>query len=164
MRNCKRCNGKGSYDYFGEERTCSRCGGRGTFDEPDYAAIFKAVTTSRGAAKGRRRFRAGKPPAADGDPRVYFVWRLARFHGGADVTMPVWAMTLNDGDPYEPELDAFASDLARRVFGTDLAAAYRWAGALGGDVQVPDGLPASAYSCGPVADGNKPAEEAGELH
>jgi len=147
-RTCERCKGTG-VSCLGN--TCRLCGGTGKIDPPDVEAITKAITTSRGASKGKRRFRASKPK--EGGPRAYYVWRMARFHGGADVSMPVCAMMDIEGDPFEPELDALASEVAKVVFGTDKAAAYRWANALGHDLSVPDGMPASAYPGGPVHDG-----------
>ena len=90
---------------------------------------------------------------------------MARFHGGADVTMPVCASMDVAGDPFVDVLDIIADRVAQRVYGTDKAAAYRWGSALfGSDMKVPDGMPASAYSCGPVVlDGDKPEEEMMEL-
>ncbi len=32
-----------------------------------------------------------EPVVARPEKRAYFVWRLARFHGGADVTLPITA-------------------------------------------------------------------------
>ncbi len=133
---------------------------------PNWKEILNLIT--KPSKTGKRAFRKSKPDfvnehANRNEGRAYFVWRLVRFHGGADVTMPVCAMGAITGDPYEPELDYFASELAKRFFGTDMAAAYRWAGALGHNVIVPDSMPASAHSCGPVADENKPEMETMEL-
>lgn len=149
--------------------TCSTCGGLGVLPIPDFAAIFDAVTTKRGATPGGVRFRKSPPElwkqSNQGIPnrRAYYVWRMARFHGGADVTMPMMADLFCGRDAWKNELDAYASALATKVYGTDMAAAYRWAHALGGYVVAPAGLPATAYPGGPVQDGNKPGFEKEEL-
>lgn len=148
-------------------RQCSTCQGRGEMPQPDWSAIFEAVTTKRGAEKGNRKFRASPPEAwkqsslGIANRRAYYVWRLTRFHGGADVTMPISAMTYAGKDAWLPELEYYASQLAKKVYGTDLAAAHRWFNALGGQLNV-KGLPTSAYSGGPVHDDNKPSFESQE--
>lgn len=63
--------------------------------------------------------------------RAYYVWRLARFHGGKDVTMPVMANIMVHGDPELKGLDEMAEWYARKEFGTDMAAAIRWSRVLG---------------------------------
>ncbi len=169
QRNCTSCKGAGKREtiYLAltgatiPERPCHSCDGSGTFVAVDVPAILEAI-------KGRKGLRT-KPPDCYGtsrttaNTRAYYVWRLARFHGGVDVTMPVMASTLIAGDPFLAELDALADAVARRVYGTDRAAAFRWANALGGSVAVPDGLPPTAYACGPVLMAEKPEEEMGEL-
>ena len=159
-RECKSCKGTGKLSY--SDNPCVTCNGEKTVEAPDVQSILALI-------KGRKGLRSKAPDihGANWTPlnlRAYYVWRMARFHGGMDVTMPVTATTLVHGDPFVPELGALAEAVAKRVYGTDMAAAYRWAGALGGSVTVPDGMPASAYSCGPVVlDGNKPEEEMAEL-
>lgn len=144
--------------------TCNTCEGRGVMPCPDFDAIFTAVTTTRGAEKGNRAFRKSAPEGWKqsnrglANRRAYYCWRMARFHGGADVTMPMVASLYAGNDAFRPELDAYAEALARKVFGTDLAAAHRWHNALGGNINM-QGLPPSAYSGGPVHDGNKPGFE-----
>jgi len=62
----------------------------------------------------------------------------------------MYAMLFSGDDPYLPVLDALADIVAKKAFGTDLAAAFRWGNALGMiDVPAPDGLPATAYAGGP---------------
>lgn len=162
-RECKRCKGAGqSFSkgfttnegkvYEDTWRKCYACDGRGHFDKPNYLAIWAAI-------KGRKGLRSARPK----EDRPYYVWRLARFHGGADVTMPVGASLAAQGDPYREELERMADLVAKHVFGTDLAAAHRWGRALGYLDRDMPGLPASAYSGGPVADRDKPIEEALEL-
>lgn len=149
MRQCKACKGSGE----GLSGPCLTCSGKGMVEAPDGLAILKQVL-------GRKGLRSKRPS----DPRAYYVWRLARFHGGADVTMPALASMLIWGDPYRAELDELAEAVARAVFGTDLAAAHRWGQALGWfDRELP-GLPATAYRGGPVLQRpDKPEEERAEL-
>ena len=152
-----------------ETRQCYCCEGRKTFDAPNVAAICDAVLTNATKAGKARRFRASLPsPYARGSgskhdtARVYYVWSMARFHGGADVTMPMTASMAIAGDPFRAELNFIAENVAKRAFGTDLAGTVRWSGLLGKALDVP-GLPASAYQGGPVADENKPDFERAEL-
>jgi hypothetical protein len=70
--------------------------------------------------------------------------------------MPMTADSVTSGDPFKPELDAMADMVAKKVFGTNMAAAYRWGNLLFGEVDVPKDQPDSARSGGPVADENKP--------
>ena len=164
IRNCKSCKGSGNTFQDGTvvaERACVSCDGRGTFPEIDAPAIIEAI-------KGRKGLRSKAPDCYGANHtvsniRAYYVWRMARFHGGVDVTMPVVAGIMVNGDPYTKELDALADAVAKRVFGTDLAAAYRWGNLLVGEIAVPDGMPATAYSCGPVLTAEKPEEEMAEL-
>lgn len=159
-RDCKRCKGTGKVDgWHGESRDCRCCKGTGKFSEPDFSAILELITTKRGAKDGKRKFRASCTKnlthySNQTEARAYFVWRMVRFHSGQDVTMPVMASLAITGDSFEPELDAFASAIAKRAFGTDMAGAMRWAGLLGGipENAKPAGLPASAYEGGPVSD------------
>jgi len=165
MRTCTKCKGSKTQFFAGftaldgtvyADRTtkCHYCDGAGEFSAPDYHSIL-------GAIKGRNpgKLRSARPK----DRRAYYVWRMARFHGGADVTMPIGATMDAAGDPYQPELEKLSEMVARRVFRTDMAAAHRWGRALGYlDRDLP-GLPASAYSGGPVADADKPLEELAEL-
>ena len=158
--NCTRCNGTGKNKYDG--RTCYACDGKGQFPAPDYKQILKALLVNR---KGKQTFRASAPKGRETaeQKRIYYVWRLTRFHGGADVTMPVMAETCISGDPYAKELDKFAGMVAQRVYGTQMAAAYRWGSIFGAVKSVPAGLPGSAYPGGMATDENKPLEELAEI-
>ena len=159
---CSTCNGEGTRQPYGDlpRRTCYSCDGTGSFQLPDLQTILKQI---KGRKKGTLR---SKRPE---DSRAYYVWRLARFHGGADVTMPVTAFSYVSGDPYVPYLDAVSEAVANAVYGTDKAAAIRWAHAMGHEVSDAylDGsqvVPPSAMPGGPVVmDGNKPYMEAAEL-
>lgn len=134
--NCTRCKGVGKVPSLAaimkeegkenELRECYNCKGVGTFDRPDFDAIFDRIVTTR---KGKRSIRSTKPK--DADDRTYYVWRLARFHGGIDVTLPVMATMGLNGDPYESALDEFASVMAKQFYGSDIVGAMRWRTALG---------------------------------
>lgn len=171
-RNCTSCKGSGITKGFtyGEtiypDKPCYSCDGKGTFASPDFRQIVELIT--KPSKTGKRQFRKSKPSFENEfknrhESRAYFVWRMVRFHGGADVTMPVCATSAISGDPFFDEMDYFAQYLAKKVFGTDMAAAYRWSNALGHSVPVPDNQPASAFSCGPVADEHKPEFEQAEM-
>lgn len=155
---CDRCEGTALTRPIGSipARACPFCGGGGRFHAVDVPALLKLV-------KGRKAgaLRSKRPESA----RAYYVWRMARFHGGADVTMPMQATFEVIGDPYTPYLDLIADKVAKQVYGTDLAGATRWARAMGMDV-IDTGapLPATAMIGGPVVtDRNKPYSEAPEL-
>jgi len=171
-RPCTRCKGTKvvhnqwakDNGYEGPEgRPCTGCRAKGEFPGLDVKAVVDALFTSRGPKRFRKSYTSTKGFSDGFEARVYYVWRLARFHGGQDVTMPVTADLVVRSDPFKPELDRLSEEVAKRVFGTDMAAAYRWAGALGYNVTVPAGQPAAAYAGGPVADENKPAWEQLEL-
>jgi hypothetical protein len=136
-------------------RQCPHCDGVGSFAAVDVPALLKLV-------KGRKpgTLRSKRPDAS----RAYYVWRLARFHGGVDVTMPMQATFEVSGDPYIPLLDVVADKVAEAVYGTCRAGSSRWAAAMGYELAPEPGLPATAYPCGPVVtDGSKPYSEQLEL-
>ena len=91
-RDCPRCKGVGtqfceafSYGdthYPSRVETCYCCKGDGKFKAPVIAEIL-------GEIRGRKGLRSKRP---DGR-RAYYVWRMARFHGGVDVTMPMCAVS-----------------------------------------------------------------------
>ncbi len=167
-RTCLGCKGSGRHvrepftfsdretgkviDYPKKITVCLGCNGAGTFPPLDVAALRAEIT-------GRRGLMSIRPKS----PRGYYVWRIARFSGGADVTMPIMASVGVRHDPFKRELDVLADAVAREVFGTDVAAAHRWGRALGHLGRDLPGLPASAYPSGPVADEDKPEEEGEEL-
>lgn len=154
-RTCTRCKGEGSYQIGGLPQAfkCHGCEGRGHFLPVEVDSILSEI-------KGRKGLRSKRPDSK----RAYYVWRLARFHGGVDVTMPVCAMMDVGGDPFRAELDQLAEAVAKHVFGTDMAAAYRWSGLLyTSKGPTPAGLPATAYANGPVIMAEKPESELVEL-
>jgi len=177
-RDCKRCKGtktatKWIYDPITKKgdfgpAPCDECNATGMISKPDFDNIFQVITKKvKGSEK--RAFRTGKPKFENEhknqeEGRAYYVWRMVRFHSGQDVTMPVVASMCVTYDPFERELDAFASYVAKGAFGTDLAGATRWARALGYEVRDTPNLPASAQSGGPVVlDNDKPPAEHPEL-
>jgi hypothetical protein len=161
-RNCKRCNGSGftvreAFSYEGrsypeERKPCFSCDGKGFFLPPNVDTIIDQNI-------GRKGLRSKRPD----DFRAYYVWRMARFHGGKDVTIPMSASLEVRSDPFREELNLIADSVAAKVFGTSMAGAHRWGRALGYLNQDVPGLPDSAYNSGPVADEDKPEEEMLEL-
>ena len=149
-RTCKKCDGTKRSKFF--DAACHYCRGIGHFLPIDTDNILNLIA-------GRKGLCSKRPD----DARAYYVWRMARFHGGVDVTMPMTAMSGVSGDAFLPELDKLADAVARRVFGTDMAAAHRWSGLLGAPLPRIEGLPATAYSCGPVVTTEKPECEILEL-
>ena len=130
-RNCERCNGKGkTADILDKAKqiACYKCEGVGTFQAPDEQAIRAEILATRGKNKGKLKASLASNKAS---ARAYYVWRMARFHGGADVTLPIMAGMLTGADPFREELDALADVVARESFGTDMMAAKRWGRALG---------------------------------
>jgi hypothetical protein len=142
---CTVCKGTGKrIDWKGQEKACYACEGAGMFQNP-----MKEKDAILSACKGRgERLRSSRPPYAKG-ARAYYVWRLARFHGGIDVRLPMMAGLDVHGDPYVDILDLMADAVAQRFCGTDMAAAYRWGLAMGSVNEIPKGLPATAYPGGP---------------
>jgi len=143
-RSCTQCKGekvnhsKGftSLDgvvYPDETRPCYCCEGRGTFPEVDAPAILAGLIASKGKNKGKLRASLVSPLRSEGitAARTYYVWRLARFHGGKDCTLPITADMVVRGDPFKKELDLIADQVAKAAFGTDLAGTARWAKAFG---------------------------------
>jgi hypothetical protein len=144
MRPCIQCNGSKIIKHSGfvsldgtvyPEATysCSSCNGRGEFPEVDESEIRDLIIVKQGKTKGKLKsslklngrytdYRAA---------RAYFVWRLARFHGGIDVTLPMTAETISRGDPYKDHLDTLADIIAKESFGTNMAGAIRWGRAFG---------------------------------
>lgn len=162
---CLRCNGskltiheawtsQNGTHYPRREQPCIWCDGVGHYLKPDLGSLVKAI-------KGRKpgTLRSKRPD----DTRAYFVWRMARFHTGADVTMPMTAQMDISSDPYKDLLDAWAELVAEKLTGHTSAGRARWRSAMYGEAPQERYLPESAYPGGPVADTHKPETELYEL-
>lgn len=162
---CGRCNGTKIIVYEGftaldgtvyptKEKPCLWCDGLGYFTKPNIIELVKAV-------KGRKpgKLRSKRPD----DSRAYFIWRMARFHTGADVCLPMTAQMEVAGDPYRDLLELVAEMLAERLTGHGSAGRARWQAAMYGTAPQERYLPEAAYPGGPVADSDKPLEELLEL-
>lgn len=162
VRACTGCNGAGyklkdGFSYVtenGEHRShptrwevCYCCDGAGWFHAPRPSNLIQQVKGSK-----PRTLRSKRPD----DARPYFVWRLARFHGGKDVCLPMGAETDIAGDHYRDVLDELAELIAKAYFGSGNVGAARWQQAMYGSHSFDD-LP--AHLDGPAHDGCKPPEE-----
>lgn len=143
MKDCKACKGAGflvssaftSLDgvhYPESSRKCNACDGRKQFPEVNETAIREAIMATRGKNKGKLRsvMTSDFSGSIDG-ARAYYVWRLARWHGGKDMTMPMNADLASRGDPYKDDLEKIASAVAKESFGSDMRAALTWGRAFG---------------------------------
>ncbi len=145
-RDCTRCKGVGTTfskgftygdkTYPDKTETCSRCKGEKQYPAPKWDKILEQITTGRGLKDGKRKMLASFPSKlnhySDREAaRAYYVWRNARFHGGKDMTMPMTADMVIGGDPFQKELLKLSEIVAIKFFGTDMAAAHRWARAFG---------------------------------
>jgi hypothetical protein len=136
---CKGCKGTGKrYSrgfvadngrvYLSKFDTCSSCEGAGYFPDLNkdwIEQILKLILVKQGKNKGKLKTAA---PPRDGliGYRAYYVWRLARFHGGADVTMPMMADLFTRNDPMKDQLDQMSEVVAKATFGTDMGAVNAW--------------------------------------
>lgn len=129
---CKLCNGTKviTFQLSGSSYTCRSCN-EGYFSPPDKAKILSLIIAGQGKNKGKLRASMTSEMKDKEKARAYYVWRLARFHGGKDMTMPVMADLGVRGDPYKDELEKMADEVAKEYLGTDKAAALRWGRALG---------------------------------
>lgn len=153
---CPSCEGTGKRERFGTGQIidCYECNGAGKFMAPNWSEIIGILF--RTMKDGKKRWKAKAPnwrkmPDPLG-PRCYFVWRMARFDGGKDVTLPVGASMTLGRDPYRDELEAFASMIAAAVFGSNKRGHARWHYALTGNVT-------EGFVDGPTYDEDKPAYE-----
>lgn len=128
-RLCKRCKKGRRVAWDGREETCRECDGTGYFTALDEAAIRLSLKSHKGAVRSTPPF--GSQMGDNHKRRCYYVWRMARFNGGVDMTMPVVAMMWGGDDAYKAELDTLADTLAQEAFGTDMAGTTRWGRALG---------------------------------
>lgn len=133
MRNCTRCQGTGKYSILNDPvKACLYCQ-EGNFPEINEDEIMSLIMVSRGKNKGKLRASMTSPVRSDGivKNRAYYIWRMARFHAGIDVTMPVMASTCITGDPYRKELDDLSDKVAMNNFGDRMAGAMIWGRAMG---------------------------------
>ncbi len=154
---CGRCKGTGidkGYtfeSYSRPDRPCYICEGTKTLPGFDPLPLAKGCFVIDKKTDQPKRWKRSAPSkmqhrkSGTDAARVYYLWRMARFHGGADVTMPMEAMTVTSGDPCVPLLDVLAESLARAIYGSDRAAAYRW-GRLLKDASLPEYPPGVALS------------------
>lgn len=118
--------------YPRTEKPCHACEGRGDFPPVNINAIMAAIVPKQGKNKGSLRATMTAPYRGTvNDARAYYTWRLARFHGGKDMRMPMSADMVCWGDPHRDFLDKLSEQVAKRFFGTDMAAAIRWGQAFG---------------------------------
>jgi hypothetical protein len=129
---CKKCDGTGKrtrYSWETELETCRDCDGVGSFPPVDEQAIRDSLKSRKGAVRSTPPF--GTTMETLHQRRCYYVWRMARFHGGVDMTMPMVASLWCGDDPMIDALNKLTDALAREAFGTDLQAARTWGRALG---------------------------------
>lgn len=160
---CGNCKGAGhklskgftvdDRDYPSKWQTCYDCKGTGYFDAPDLKAILTAI-------KGRKpaTLRSKRPD----NSREYFVWRMAKFHGGKDVTMPVTATMDLGKDPYKEILEEFAKVIANTWFGSSNYGVARWQQAMYGSHNYTD-IPRDLGML-PTYDSDKPLSELMETY
>lgn len=102
----------------------------------DRAAILAAIFSNRGGRHLRQSLSSADTSLPFG---AYFVWRLARFYGGADTCLPVMAYytvgvrgSISATDrAFLDRLDALASEVATSEFDSQFHAAATWGRALG---------------------------------
>ena len=159
-RTCPRCKGTGTRAHWDKKITellpCNNCNGSILFHAPNFGDLAKLVLSDRTGPITLK----SSTPKRDGTNlmnRAAYVWRIARFNGGLDVTMPVMAPIMLGDDPYIKELDSLADGCAKLACGTNMAGAIRWAPLLGSaSSEAVDKYiekhpqPASALPCGPV--------------
>jgi len=134
----------GEYGYQAELtwKDCYRCDGKGEFPgltQDDLLELASQCLVSKGRTKGRLKTSRPKYARTVAAARAYYVWRLARFHGGQDMTMPMGADAELGGDGAKPILDELSRIVARVGTGrTQSVGEARWTHALTG--QGPDYL------------------------
>ena len=97
-------------------------------DSFDESAILAAIISSRGKNKGKLRSSRPKYGRDRASKLAYYVWRMARFHGGIDYCMPIAAAfdVYNETLPTVAKLDALVDKVALESFGSNMRAAKRW--------------------------------------
>ncbi len=134
----------GEYGYQAELtwKDCCCCAGRGDFPgltQDDLLELANQCLVSKGRTKGRLKTSRPKYEPTVAAKRAYYVWRLARFHGGKDMTMPMGADLDIRGDGARDILDELSRIVARVGTGRSQSVGEaRWTHALTG--QGPDYL------------------------
>lgn len=111
---------------------CRGCDGHRQWLVPDYAEIVRGCLASRGVKQGEwrkntwREYHIPDWHVRVTDKRIRYVWRLGRWHGGVDTSLPYLEMTILEGDPWLPELDAVAEIAAHAHLGTSLEGLRVW--------------------------------------
>ena len=128
--NCPECRATGT--AWGG-KTCPTCEGR-------LMVHISSIAIER-ALKGRgdKPLRSTKPDIRKAPYGATFVWRIARFLGGADPSMPVTCyfdigchgIQTDEKKRVEDVLWQIAEVLAERAFGTSSAGCERWLPLLG---------------------------------
>ena len=131
-KNCIRCNGTGRASWG--KMDCHFCDGQKQFPPVNITAIVSLIYNT-GGRRAHGQFKVIFPAALRRlnkllGNRAYYVWRMARFHGGVDVRMPITASLLCEGDPFVEELNGIADKVAKLEFGTDMGAVEAWRGKL----------------------------------
>ncbi|MDE2621156.1 MAG: hypothetical protein KGL54_13415 [Sphingomonadales bacterium] len=126
---CTGCAGTGrTATILGTPAVCLDCYGAGRFAPVDLGDLRRRLT-------GRNGFRRSLSSGSAQDIascRAYYVWRLVRFHGNIDPTMPFVAGLIARNDPFMADLDAAVTVLGREFLGARANdGAIRWGRALG---------------------------------
>lgn len=129
---CPHCKGSGEVQFLEEwRRECETCDGFGKV-HIDTCQILNAITTRKGTL-----YRS-LPKEARLTYGAEYVWRMARFHGGADTTMPVMCfysigchgILKEDAQAVLKVLDKIVDAVAKVYLGTDTAAVEAWSGLI----------------------------------
>lgn len=170
-RPCGKCGGTGVRKWSDGDKPCRDCKEMGFLTRPDFLVLFNAANIKNKEGKYRPRTGRPKDGGTRSDSRAYYVWRIARFNGGVDVTMPMMAELELGDDAYRPELEKLADIIAKVFYGTDKAGALRWAPLLGymsekdaEDFRAKNPQPMTAHPSGPAVIGDKPESERLELY
>lgn len=141
---CETCEGAGVNKWDGSRR-CYACGGAKIFKKPDLIKLLEPILS--------KKSRSGLVSKRPKDDRQAWLWRMVRFHTGADVTMP-WTFTIR-GDPFASYIDDFAMVVAHKLTGHGSAGGARWSGLLSNNpLPTTPNMPATAFPCGPVVTDN----------
>lgn len=139
-RPCTRCKGTKTLTSYMSEvlGPCRICKGVGSFTPPDPDHILREIFTKSGAGTLKKSYPSKGAFQDSHKARAYYVWRLAYFYGGKDVSMPMTADLVTEGDPWKPELNLMAQLVATQAFGTATGAATQWAKVLGANHASPN--------------------------